>query len=705
MPTTSADSNNQYTGYSPTKSNFHPYYFKTDLLAYGVDNEIATLEFAPSSHGGILSVNFPTFVKDGSEATGFSQLRRIFMGLNGGKDHSEIGVSPIDGTIMISGYTTANSGGVGSSAANFAHYFVATLYNGEEGRTPTVLVANSSFADSRSAHVDFHPEDTNNKRITVRFATSFISHEQALRNLQLEVHTDKTFQDLVVEAQNEWRAVLSRAAVTELGSSYSAAEAKDLYTVFYSSLYRASVFPRQLSEVAEDGSLVHWSPYATKEADRVVAGELTTDSGFWDAWNTVYPLLNLVNRPMLGTMMQGWVNAYKEGGWLPKWASPGYRGSMVGTMGDVSLADAIVNEIPGFDVQKAYEAIRKDAFDVPPSGVEGVGRVCIESYLQYGYIPRGAGMTTGGTCSEIVSRSLNYLQSDYAIGQAARKLGFRSDAAVLATRAANFSSIFNAETGFFRSRSINTQKWTTPFDQYDWGGDYTESGPWQYRFYLPYDPAGLAALYTASGRDMCAELDAAQNAPTSTFHVTGYGSEIHEQTEMPDHCWGQYAHNNQPVHHMLYMYMYAGHKNACAARGQFFIRKVLSTLYTSGSDMFAGDEDNGEMGAWYVLSSLGLYSLSPGSNSYVLGSPVFGRVDLDISDNAAFGTAGRNQPPSADKRILSVVAENNSRENVYVQSVSWNGVVIAGAINSIAYSSLMQGGTLTFVMGHKPVVV
>jgi putative alpha-1,2-mannosidase len=201
---------------------------------------------------------------------------------------------------------------------------------------------------------------------------------------------------------------------------------------------------------------------------------------------------------------------------------------------------------------------------------------------------------------------------------------------------------------------------------------------------------------------MCGELDATQSALTSTFHVTGYGSEIHEQTEMPDHCWGQYAHNNQPVHHMLYMYMHGGHKNTCAARGQYYIRKVLSELYTSGSDMFAGDEDNGEMGAWYVLSSLGLYSLSPGSNSYVLGSPAFGRVDLDISDNAAFGTAGRKQVPLVDKKTLTVVAENNSRENVYVQSVSWNGVPIAGAVNSIAYSSLAQGGTLTFVMGPQP---
>jgi len=277
---------------------------------------------------------------------------------------------------------------------------------------------------------------------------------------------------------------------------------------------------------------------------------------------------------------------------------------------------------------------------------------------------------------------------------------------VLALRASNFSSLFDAETGFFRSRFINTEKWTTPFDQYDWGGDYTEGGPWQFRFYLPHDPVGLSALYTASGRDMCTELDNTQTATSSIFHVTGYGSEIHEQTELPDHCWGQYAHNKQPVHHMLYMYMHRGHKDACAAKGQYYIRKALNTLYKSDAEMFAGDEDNGEMGAWYVLSSLGLYSLSPGSNSYVLGSPLFGRVDLDISDNAAFHTAGTPQNKVMDKKVLTVIAVNNSKSNMYVQSVSWNGVNIAGSVNSIPYSTLAQGGTLRFVMGpHPPAAV
>ena len=243
--------------------------------------------------------------------------------------------------------------------------------------------------------------------LTVRFATSFISLEQALFNLQSEVGVKTTsFDRLKEDAKEAWRKTLSRIDVSlhEDSSasvddfSFSAQEenkenkenegnskdiidgqAKDKYSLFYTALYRASLFPRQLTEIsAEDGvSEIHWSPYADSPQNRVRNGPLSTDSGFWDAWNTVYPLLTLFNRPVLGLTMKGWLNAFEEGGWLPKWASPGYRGSMVGTMGDVSLADAIVNDIPGFDKELAYRAIRKDAFEVPPKGVEGVGRPCL----------------------------------------------------------------------------------------------------------------------------------------------------------------------------------------------------------------------------------------------------------------------------------------------------------------------------------------
>lgn len=625
--------------------------------------------------------------------SGFTQTRRISFVLHGGSDQSTFTKSATDGTVMLTGYTTANSGGVGDSNSDFAHHFVALIYGGAKGDVPLSCDAASSKANSHGVYVDFSPTEAEHEQITVRFATSFISQEQALTNLLAEVPVEKSFEEVAHSAKTAWNAALSRVKITSLGSAedskpaeeYTPKEASDLYTTFYSALYRASLFPRSISEVTADGQEIHWSPYAASPEQRTAAGPLSTDSGFWDAWNTVYPLLTLANRPKLGSLMAGWLNAYKEGGWIPQWASPGYRGSMVGTMADVSIADAIVNEIPGFDVSTAYEAIRKDAYEVPPPGCAG-GRECFDSYLQFGYVPQG-------TCSEVVSRTLNYYQADWAIAQAANKLGKTQDAQELLTRAANYSLLFNTDSAFFRSRSGSAGKWSEPFDQFGWGGDYTEGGPYQYRFYLPYDPAGLEALYTAAGKDMCTELERVHTARVPAVHIGGYSSVIHEMTEMVDHCWGQYSHNNQPIHHQLYMSMFKGHTSFCAANSQARIRQTLTQLYTAGSDMFPGDEDNGEMGAWYILSSLGLYTVNPASEQYLFGSPLFGSVEVDISDDAS----------GAGTKKLLVKAVNNSKDNAYVQKISWNGVEVASSENGIRYSQLREGGTLTFYMGSSPV--
>lgn len=373
---------------------------------------------------------------------------------------------------------------------------------------------------------------------------------------------------------------------------------------------------------------------------------------------------------------------------------------MIGTMGDVSVASAIVNNIPNMDFALAYEAIRKDAFEIPPQGVDGVGRVCLSSYLTYGYVPVGAPMTTGGTCSEVVSRSLNYLQSDYAIAQAALKVGNQADYDVLALRIQNASKIFDASTGFFRSKEIATEKWTEPFDQFAWGGDYTEGGPWQYRFYLPHDLTTLSSLYTNSGRDLCTELNKAMTMEHSTFHLGGYGEEIHEMTEMAANCYGQYAHNNQPSHYMLYTHFYQGYGGACADQGRANIRKTLLELYSNSAGMFPGDEDNGEMAAWFVLSSMGLYESSPGSGMMTFGIPLFGKVTIDISDTAHARTAVEAQQQKLKQRqTLTITAKNLSKDNIHIERITWNGEEVSSIQSGIAYSSLTQGGKLVFEMG------
>jgi predicted alpha-1,2-mannosidase len=665
----------QTSGYDPTASSFKPYLFNATLIAYGNGQAFTTVELTSTNHGAIIRVTFPPYV-DTPTSTGFNQTRRILFALNTPGSDS-ITVDTTATPISVSGYTTANSGGV---TGNFAHYLYATIQGGVNGDQPVqVLNAQTASNGNLYAYFDFDPTLASSEVLTVRVATSLISVAQAQENFAQEIN-GMTFDQVYNDSKYEWRTTLSRANITDVGQAYSAQQQADLLTTFYSSLYRSVQFPRMLHETSANGSLIHYSPYDA--LGRTFPGPLSSDQGFWDAYRTVYPQLSLLYEDVLGGIIQGWTNAYEEGGWLPKWASPGYRGSMVGTMGDVSLADAIVKNISGFDKQAAYAAIRQDAFVVPP-GVNGVGRECLQSYLDYGYIPQGS-PSSEGTCYEVVARTQNYWLSDYAISQAANLLGRSQDAAILGARSLNYSNLFEPTTGFFRSKTMDGA-WTQPFDEFAWGGDYTEAGPWQYRAYIPHDPQGLNSLYAAAGLDLCDVLEEANNMP-STFHIGAYGSEIHEMTEMALLCWGQYEHDNQPVHYMLPL-MVALSSNVtgtCAARGQFWIRQALSQLYKPTADMFCGDEDNGEVASWYILNSLGLYALAPGNNDMVLTSPLFANVQINF--------------PTGN--VLNIVSVNNSPANVYVASVAWNGVPITGVV--VDYFQLLQGGTLTFTMMGTP---
>ena len=322
---TNGNSLMQFTGYSSKRSIFSPSYFKTFLYGYSTSRGNTVLEFSPTSHGGVLKVQFPEF----DETIQSSQSRRIAIVLNGDSDFSSVqykGLSDSPSTVMISGYSKANSGGVGDDNSNFAHYFVAFVYLGPQGNKPSTYIR--SEATANGAFVDFDATNHLNDLLTVRFATSFISIDQALINLQQEVGLDKSFDDVHAETKSKWQSVLGRIKIEEVSKDYSPAEALNLYTTFYSCLYRASLFPRLLTETAADGSLVHWSPYASSSETRVMPGHLSADSGFWDAYSTVYPGLTLWNRPMLTNLLNGWVNSYKEGKWLVKWASPGFRTGM-----------------------------------------------------------------------------------------------------------------------------------------------------------------------------------------------------------------------------------------------------------------------------------------------------------------------------------------------------------------------------------------
>lgn len=658
-----ADQFSSYSADAPT-SVWKPYYFKADMAAYATREAATTIEVTATSHGMIMRVTFPPL----DRSSPWDQTRRILLVTPDLGPNDAMHPDRASGTLV--GITSANHGGVpsyqGQTRFNF-HYYMQI--------DAPVANVGTSIQGGVHAYFDLDPAVNGTQVVTIRVATSLIDAAQAKLNFDRQV-AGRSFDAVMAESKAEWRKTLSRVDIAP-AQSYTPKEQNDQLTIFYSSMYRATTFPRQITEFDAQNKPRHYSAY--DEQGRVFPGVGTTDSGFWDAYRTVYPQLALLYPTQLGTTIQGWVNAFKEGGWLPKWASPGERNGMVGTMGDVSLADAIVKNISGFDREAAYAAIRQDAFVIPPTSgrARGWGRTGLAPYLQYGYVPVD-GQGTEGSIHETVSRTQNYLLADWSIAQAALAMGKTADATELLRRASNYRLLFNPNAGttskgFFQGK-MRDGTWHQPFDEYAWGGDYTEAGPWQYRFYVPYDPEGLAQLY--GGKDkFCAALEAA-NRGSSAFHIGGYGDVIHEMTEMALLCWGQYEHGNQPVHHLQYMYIGAG----CPAQGQYWIRQALLHLHKADAEMFVGDEDNGEMASWYILSALGLYSLAPGSPDYVIGSPLFAKAVVNLESG----------------RTLTIVANNNAPNSPYVAAVRWNGRPLQNL--AISYSTLMTGGTLEFDM-------
>lgn len=267
-------------------------------------------------------------------------------------------------------------------------------------------------------------------------------------------------------------------------------------------------------------------------------------------------------------------------------------------------------------------------------------------------------------------------------------LAFESDAEILIERSKNWIKLLDPETGFFRLKN-HSGHFVPGFDEFAWGPQvgYTEAGPWQYRVEVPYDPKGLNAAFKAMGYDGCEIVQEANTIP-GIFHFGSYGTEIHEMSEMAINCWGQWELNNQPVWALEHMQV--GFDTAvtgkCAHQAQKWLRQSNSLL-SSGADMYPGDEDNGSMGAWFIMNMLGIYPMSPASGNYVIGSPMFANATLSF--------------PGASK-ALTITAINQSPENVYVHALTWNGKPVQGI--ELAYADLIAGGSLEFVMGAEPVV-
>jgi predicted alpha-1,2-mannosidase len=493
--------------------------------------------------------------------------------------------------------------------------------------------------------------------VEVKIGTSYISYEQAEENLRQEIGKSN-FQTVRAKTAAVWEKQLSRLEI-ENGS-------EDQLKTFYTCLYRASKFPHRIYELNASGKPIHRSPYDGKIQD----GVLYADNGFWDTYRTEYALYSVVYPEQWREMMLGWVQAFRENGWYPQWPSPGNRSCMIGTHIDAVIADAIVKGVDGLDLETAYAGLHKDAFTPPNSDV--VGRQALGDYLKRGYVP-------DGHCAYAMSSSLDYAYDDWCVAQAAKKLGKLDDYATLMERAKNYTKSWDPSIGFMRARKDNGD-WVDNFDEFAWGGPYVEGGPWQCSWAVQQDVAGLIKL--VGGPDaMIAKLDKMLTMP-ATFHPGGYGGVIHEMSEMPPCHMGQYSHNNQPVHHVLYLFTAAGQP----WKTEFWTRKVCATLYNSGPEGFAGDEDNGEMASWYVLNALGFYPLTPGRPEYVLTTPVFTKATIHLASGKKF----------------VITAPDNNDQTCYTTRRILNGKPLA--TTWINHADIVKGGKLAVTVSEKPAI-
>ena len=557
----------------------------------------------------------------------------------------------------IIGYTTRNSGGV---PENFKNYFVIEFdkpftYKGtfadkklEEGNL-------EQKADHTGAIIGFSTRK--GEIVHARIASSFISFEQAAQNLK-ELGND-SFEQLAQKGNDAWNNVLGKIEV-EGGNL-------DQYRTFYSCLYRSLLFPRKFYEFTADGQPIHYSPYN----GQVLPGYMYTDTGFWDTFRCLFPFLNLMYPSVNKEIQEGLINTYKESGFFPEWASPGHRGCMIGNNSASVLVDAYMKGVKVDDVKTLYEGLIHGTENVHPE-VSSTGRLGYQYYNKLGYVPYDVKI------NENTARTLEYAYDDWCIYQLAKALNRpKKEIELFAKRAMNYRNVFDKESKLMRGRNENGQ-FQSPFSPLKWGDAFTEGNSWHYSWSVFHDPQGLIDLM--GGKKMFITMLDSVFAVPPVFDDSYYGQVIHEIREMTVMNMGNYAHGNQPIQHMIYLYNYAGQP----WKAQYWLRQVMDRMYTPGPDGYCGDEDNGQTSAWYVFSALGFYPVCPGTDEYVIGAPLFKKATLHFENG----------------NTLVIDAQNNSKENLYIESLRVNGQ--ESTRNYLKHADLLQGGTIEFKMGSHP---
>lgn len=631
------DENKRASWFAHKGETAKPYYYKVYLAEHDVVTELT-----PTERAAMFRFTFPENEHSYVVVDAFDKASSV-----------KIDVA----NRRITGYSTRNSGGVPD---NFKNYFVIEF---DKAFTYKAVVDNKTLiaesTETTSAHAGAIIGFSTKKGETVhaRVASSFISEEQALQNLK-ELGND-TFDALVEKGKDAWNDVLGRVEV-EGGDL-------DQYRTFYSCLYRSLLFPRKLYEVDASGAIVHYSPFNGK----VLPGYMYTDTGFWDTFRCLFPLLNLIYPSVNKEIQEGLINTYKESGFFPEWASPGHRGCMVGNNSASVLVDAYLKGVKVDDVATLYEGLLHATENVHPE-ISSTGRLGYEYYNRLGYVPYDVKI------NENAARTLEYAYDDWCIYKLAKELKRpKKEINLFARRAMNYQNLFDKEILLMRGKNKDG-KFMAPFSPLKWGDAFTEGNSWHYTWSVFHDPQGLIDLM--GGDDVfVGMLDSVFSVPP-VFDDSYYGQVIHEIREMTVMNMGNYAHGNQPIQHMIYLYNYAKQP----WKAQYWLRQVMDRLYTPTPDGYCGDEDNGQTSAWYVFSALGFYPVCPGTDQYVLGAPLFKNATVHFENG----------------KTLEIKAPQNSRTNIYIKDMKVNGAEYSK--NYVTHSLLQNGAVVDCVMSDAP---
>lgn len=616
-----------------------PYHYKVYLADYDV-----SVELAPTERAAHFKFVFP------ESDSSYIMLDGFFKG-------SMVKIIPEERKII--GYCRNNSGGVPD---NFHNYFVAVFDKDFElthsWKDNWELVKGSLEQEGEHVGAIVGFKTKKGEAVHVKVASSFVSPEQAMINLEREIGND-SFESTKAKAKQAWETELSRIKVE--------GDNLDEIKTFYSCLYRVLLFPRKFYEINSKEEIIHYSPYNGE----VLPGYMFTDNGFWDTFRAVFPFFNLMYPSLNGKIMEGLANTYKESGWLPEWASPGHRDCMIGSNSAPIIADAYLKGVSGMDADLLMEAMIKNATIQEGRPVNSVGRAGLDYYNTLGYVPYNVGI------NENAARTLEYAYADFTIAQMAEKMNRTEVADLYYKKSLNYKNLFDPSTNFMRGKN-DDGNFQAPFNPLKWGDAFTEGNSLHYTWSVFHDVQGLIDLM-GGDEGFIGKLDEVFEMPPE-FDASYYGFTIHEIREMQIVNMGNYAHGNQPIQHMIYLYNFAG----APYKSQEKIRDVLTKLYSATPDGYCGDEDNGQTSAWYVFSALGFYPVTPAVDQYVIGSPLFNKATIQLENGNSF----------------VIGSKNNSVDNFYIQDAQLNGQNYEN--NFITFEDVQKGGKLEFKMSPEP---